>query len=71
MLIPKGKSDESDIPEARPICLIDDIEKCLQKIIVERIEDWMEFMVERGLAFAAIGKNQYGFRKNKSTVDLT
>lgn len=69
VLIPKAKNDESDTPKARPICLIDDIGKCLEKIIVERIGNWMEYMVERGLAFAAVGRNQYGFRKNRSTID--
>jgi len=69
VLIPKAKSEEQEIPKARPICLIDDVGKFLERIIVQRIEHWMEYMVERGLAFAAIGKNQYGFRKNKSTID--
>lgn len=69
VLIPKGKNDKLDIPKARSICLIDDIAKCLGKIIVERIEGWMEYMVRRRLAFAAIGKNQYAFTKNKSTID--
>lgn len=68
VLIPKAKSEEQDIPKARPICLIDDVRKFLERIIVQRIDCWMEYMVERGLAFAAIGKNQYGFRK-KSTID--
>lgn len=68
-MIPKAKKDESDIPKARSICLIDDIEKCLEKIIVERINNRMEYMAERGMAFCAIGKNQYGFRKNRSTID--
>lgn len=69
VLIPKGENDDSDIPKARPICLLDDIGKCLKKVIVDRIEDWMEYMVGKGLAFASISKNQYGFRKNKSTID--
>lgn len=69
VLIPKAKKDESDIPKARPICLIDDIGKYLEKIIVERINNRMEYMAERGMAFCAIGKNQYGFRKNRSTID--
>lgn len=69
VLIPKAKNDVSETPKARPICLIDDIGKCLEKIIVERIEHWMGYMMDRGLAFASIGNNQYGFRKNRSTVD--
>jgi len=69
VLIPKGKQDEADIPKARPICLIDDVGKYLERIIGERIGNWMEYMYERGCAFRAIGKNQFGFRKNRSTID--
>lgn len=69
VLIPKGKQDEAEIPKARPICLIDDVGKYLEKIIVERIENWMDYMYKKGLAFRAIGKNQFGFRKNRSTID--
>lgn len=69
VLISKVKNDTADIPKARPICLIDDIGKCFEKIIVDRIEYWMEYMVERGLAFASVGNNQFGFRKNRSTID--
>lgn len=70
VLIPKAaKGVESEIPKARPICLIDDIGKCLERIIVERIESWMERMALRGLSFGSIANNQYGFRKNRSTID--
>lgn len=69
VLIPKGKSEELDIPKARSICLIDNIGKYLEKILVERIEKWMEYQYERGCAFRAIGKNQFGFRKNMPTID--
>lgn len=31
--IPKGKQDEAELPKARPICLIDDIGKYLERII--------------------------------------
>lgn len=40
VLIPKGKNEELDISKARPICLIDNIGKYLEKILVERIEKW-------------------------------
>lgn len=68
VLIPKAVK-ESEIPRARPICLIDDIGKCLERIIVERIESWMERMALRGWFFGSIANNQYGFRKNRSTID--
>jgi len=69
VLIPKGKQDEAEIPKARPICLIDDVGKYLERIIGERIDNWMDYMYERGCAFRAIGKHQFGFRKNRSTID--
>lgn len=69
VLIPKGKNEEVEIPKARPICLINNIGKYLEKILVDRIEKWMEYQYERGCAFRAIGKNQYGFRRNMSTID--
>lgn len=69
VLIPKEKQDEAELPKARPICLMDDIGKYLESIIVDRIETWMDFMYERRCAFRAIGKNQFGFRKNMSTID--
>lgn len=69
VLIPKGKQDEAELPKAKPICLMDDIGKYLESIIVDRIETWMDFMYEKRCAFRAIGKNQFGFRKNMSTID--
>lgn len=69
VLIPKGKQDEAEIPKARPICLIDDIGKYLEKIIVERVDALMDRMYESGMTFRAISKNQFGFRKNRSTID--
>lgn len=69
VLIPKGKVDEQEIPKARPICLIDDVGKGLERIIVERIENWMEEALRTGFRVSAVGNNQYGFRKNKSTID--
>lgn len=62
VLIPKGVQ-EGNI-KARPICLIKEIAKILERVIVQRIEEWMEKNPKAGL-----GKNQYGFRKGKSTMD--
>ncbi|XP_025271322.1 uncharacterized protein LOC112639962 [Camponotus floridanus] len=69
VLIPKGKIEEQRIPKARPICLIDDIGKGLERIIVERIENWTQEMANRGYHNLTICKDQYGFRRNKSTID--
>lgn len=69
VLIPKGKIEEQKVRKARPICLIDDVGKGLERVIVERIERWTDEMVSKGLHFSAVANNQYGFRRNKSTID--
>lgn len=43
VLIPKAKtpnSTEGRLPKVRPICLLDDIGKAFERIIVERIYHW-------------------------------
>lgn len=69
VLIPKGKVKDQEIPKARPICLINDIGKGLERIIVGRIEKWMEEVATTGFRVSVVGDNQYGFRKNRSTID--
>lgn len=41
----------------------------MERVIVERIERWIEEMVNRNLHFSAVGNNQYGFRRNKLKID--
>lgn len=63
VLIPKGKLDAM-APKTRPICLLNELGKVFEKVIVERINMWME----ENPASSLFSK-QYGFRKNTSTCD--
>lgn len=65
-LLPKGSESgiERSIPNVRPICLLNDIGKAFERIIVGRIESWLAKNPH-----AALSENQYEFRKVKSTCD--
>jgi len=67
VLIPKGTGN-TGLPKARPICLIDEKSKTFERILTERINAWMEKRIED--RFYTLSNNQFGFRKNKSTVDV-
>lgn len=64
VLIPKGGSDDEGRPKVRPICLIREIGKIFERILANRLNNWMEEHPEAGLA-----NNQHGFRKGRSTID--
>lgn len=49
------------------ICLMDDIGKILERIIMNRINTWMDKRLIDG--FWIISGNQYGFKRNSSTID--
>lgn len=59
VLIPKVSAVDQEILKAGPICLIDDIGKRFERIIVKGDNDWMED--KEGL----ISANQYRFKKGK------
>lgn len=63
VLIPKGNLDLEN-PKLRPICLLNEAGKLLEKIIAKRLLDWMDTHPE-----AALSPNQFGFRKGRSTTD--
>lgn len=65
-LIPKGPGvvGGQTLPDVRPICLLDDVGKILERIIAERIDTWMEENPRD-----ALSDNQYGFRRGRSTWD--
>jgi len=63
VLIPKGTLDIRE-PKVRPICLLSEMGKVLEKVLARRIEDWMYSNPESRLA-----NNQFGFRRAKSTCD--
>lgn len=64
VLIPKSEQKANQIPKARPICLINNIGKCFERILMERIKVTM-----KNNGFAKLAKYQFGFREGKSTVD--
>lgn len=64
VLIPKGENRMGVAPKVRPICLLDNIGKAFERILVERMLHWMD-----DHPIAQFSRNQYGFRKQKSTLD--
>lgn len=51
-------------PKLRPICLLSELGKLLERILAHRIEDWMWKNSQYNLT-----DMQYGFRKARSTCD--
>lgn len=64
VLIPKSPQVVNQLLKARPICLINNIGKCFERILMERLKDTM-----KNNGFAKLAKYQFGFREGKSTVD--
>ncbi|XP_025267626.1 uncharacterized protein LOC112639047 [Camponotus floridanus] len=63
VLIPKGTLDMR-APKVRPICLLSELGKVFEKVIVGRLNAWMDSHPESQLS-----SRQYGFRKQTSTCD--
>lgn len=61
---PKDVESSEGIPKVRPICLLDELGKGLEKIIVSRMKRWMTEHPE-----ADVSPHQYGFREGRSTCD--
>lgn len=65
VLIPKeSKGVVSDLPKVRPICLLDEIGKTFERIIADRLTDWLGENSDEDLS-----DNQFGFRRQRSTCD--
>lgn len=65
MLIPKRKNSAAGgIIRARPICLLDNIGKLIERIIADRLLQHMEDMPATDLS-----DRQFSFRRGRSTVD--
>lgn len=68
VLIPKGGAStismEGSLPKARPICLLDEVGKIFERIIVGRIKTFMEDNPRSRLS-----RMQYGFCEGRSTLD--
>lgn len=63
VLIPKGQESENGIPRVRPICLLDELGKTLERVIMLRIQEWLRHNEGK------LSANQFGFRPNHSTID--
>lgn len=63
ILIPKSEHTTQN-PKVRPICLLDTIGKLFEKIVSERITDWLS-----NNPGSSLSDRQYGFRKRRSTND--
>lgn len=64
VLIPKEMPVDQLNPKVRPICLLDEIGKILETILVDRIRAWM-----RDNPAARWSRDQYGFNEGTSTTD--
>lgn len=64
VLIPKEVPLNLASPKVRPICLLDELGKVLETILVQRIKEWIGGHLESGWS-----EDQYGFSDGKSTVD--
>lgn len=62
VLLPKGKKPPDEPSSYRPICLLDTAGKVLEKIICNRMEEFIDESRD-------LSENQFGFRKARSTVD--
>lgn len=62
VLLPKGKGEHGDPSSLRPICLLDSPGKLFERVIYNRLLD-------HALANGALSNMQFGFMKNRSTVD--
>lgn len=65
-LIPKGAEILPDKIKARPICLLNEVGKIFERVIANRINEWMENGNDEA---RELSPNQFGFRRRRSTVD--
>lgn len=69
VLIPKASNPNaglpiSDIPKARPICLLDELGKTFERVLADRIHQWQ--VSNPG---SDVSRFQFRFRENRSTCD--
>ncbi|KMQ81590.1 reverse [Lasius niger] len=65
VLIPKeDKGSITGLPKVRPICLLDEVGKTFERVIADRLLDWLESNADVNLS-----ANQFGFHKQISTCD--
>lgn len=61
---PNAGQPISDIPKARPICLLNKLGKTFERVLAKRIHQWQTSNPE-----SDVSRFQFGFRKSKSTCD--
>ncbi|EFN82526.1 Putative 115 kDa protein in type-1 retrotransposable element R1DM, partial [Harpegnathos saltator] len=64
VFVPKGGAEPAGPLRARPICLLNEIGKIFERVLVGRVERWMADHPS-----ASFSDSQYGFRAGRSTVD--
>ncbi|XP_046742525.1 uncharacterized protein LOC124409153 [Diprion similis] len=65
VLIPKGgEVAGAALPKVRPICLLNELGKGLERVLAGRLKDWVRTNHEAGLA-----DGQFGFREGRATSD--
>lgn len=65
VLIPKaGQLTDNGLPKVRPICLLNEVGKALERILADRIKDYLKENPAYDLS-----PDQFGFREGKSTYD--
>ncbi|KMQ88705.1 reverse transcriptase [Lasius niger] len=64
VLILKEATPDEELPKVRPICLLDEVGKTLERVIACRMEEYMKENHRFGLS-----ENQFDFRKQRSTCD--
>lgn len=64
VLIPKGPLDPAGEIKVRPICLLDEVGKILERVLADRINNWMD-----DNPLSSLSEYQFGFRKSRSTID--
>ena len=62
VLIPKGQKPPDEPSSYRPICLLDSAGKLFERVIYNRLEQYIE-------SNGGLSEHQYGFRKSRSTLD--
>lgn len=64
VLLPKGETTAGLLPKVRPICLLDESGKALERIIAARMRAFLSADPAIDIA-----PNQFGFRRGRSTAD--
>lgn len=64
ILIPKGEVKAGVTLKVRPICLLNDVGKIFETILVKRLNEWLVESARTNLS-----ERQFGFRKGHSTID--